>query len=169
MLHFIMIIVVMGVTGTGKTTIGKKLAEHLSIPFIEGDEYHDQASIMKMQKGIPLQDEDRYPWLRTLSGLLQMEEGREGAVLACSALKEEYRQILQQPLKQKLKWIYLEGDEQLLRERMKNRPGHFMPAVLLRSQLDTIEKPTYAQSFSVHRDPAIIVKEIMSCLHHPGD
>ena len=159
----------MGVTGTGKTTIGKKLAEHLSIPFIEGDEYHDQANIIKMQEGIPLSDEDRYPWLRTLSGLLQMEEGRKGAVLACSALKEEYRRILQQPLKQKIKWIYLEGEEELLRDRMKNRSGHFMPGGLLRSQLDTMEKPAYALSFPVDRDPAIIVKEIMSCLHHPGD
>jgi len=160
-----MIIVIMGVAGCGKSTIGKLLAERLSLPFIEADDFHSNENISKMRSGIPLNDEDRYPWLRSLSHELQMHERNKGAVLACSALKESYRKILQEGLQEKIVWIYLEGDEQTLRERLKNRKGHFMHEELLKSQLATLEKPDYAYTFSITMKPEMIVDEIMKMIN----
>lgn len=154
-------IVVMGVTSCGKSTIGKLLATRLSVPFIEGDEFHPEENIKKMSKGIPLNDDDRSPWLRTLSHELQMHEKKNGAVLACSALKESYRKILQEGLHEKIIWIYLEGTENMIRERMKERKNHFMPETLLQSQLTTMEKPSYAYCFSIEKKPEAIVNEII--------
>src|SRR5215213_3784904 len=102
-----MIIIVMGVSGCGKSTIGKFLSEKLSLPFIEADDFHSKESVLKMSSGIPLTDEDRWPWLQSLSYELKLRQN-EGAILACSALKEEYRKILQQDLHEKIIWIYLE-------------------------------------------------------------
>lgn len=160
-----MIIVVMGVTGCGKTTIGKLLAERLSLPFIEADDYHPEENILKMSKGIPLTDEDRYPWLQSLSRVLAAEEKKKGAVLACSALKEEYRTILQKPLHEKIFWICLEGSKEMIRERMKKRKDHFMPEELLDSQFAILEKPAYAHCFSVEKDAATIVNEIINSIN----
>jgi gluconokinase len=158
-----MILVVMGVTGTGKSTIGKLLASRLLLPFFDADDFHSKESVSKMSLGIPLTDDDRYPWLQSLSGLLQSHQAK-GVVLACSALKEEYRKILQQGLEEKIRWIYLEGSKAIIRERMKSREGHFMPATLLDSQFATIEKPSYAYCFSIEKDPATIVNEILETL-----
>jgi carbohydrate kinase (thermoresistant glucokinase family) len=155
-----MIVVVMGVTGCGKTTVGKLVANHLGLPYIEGDQYHPKENILKMSNGIPLTDEDRYPWLRALSRELQVYEKQKGAVLACSALKEHYREILQQGLHEQINWIYLEGSEETLRERIKNRNGHFMPEGLLRSQLETLEIPAYAYTFSIEKQPEKIAAKI---------
>ena len=102
-----MIIVVMGVAGCGKSTIGKLLAKRLSLPFIEADEFHSKENVLKMSKGIPLNDEDRFPWLQSLSKELQLQEQKKGAVLACSALKENYRKMLLEGLHEKITWIYL--------------------------------------------------------------
>lgn len=159
-----MIIIVMGVAASGKSTVGKLLANRLSLSFIEADDFHSKENVLKMSKGIPLNDEDRYPWLKSLSQELQLQEQRKGAVLACSALKENYRKILQQGLHEKIIWIYLEGDETILKERIKKREGHFMPEELLQSQLTTLEKPAYAFSFSIENDPETIVNEIMGIL-----
>jgi carbohydrate kinase (thermoresistant glucokinase family) len=159
-----MIIVVMGVTSCGKSTIGKLLANHLSIPFIEGDEFHPEENVLKMRKGIPLTDNDRDPWLQALSNELQLQENNKGAVLACSALKESYRKILQEKLNEKIIWIYLEGTEEVIRNRMKERKNHFMPESLLQSQLSTIEKPSYAYFFSIQKKPETIVKEIIDLI-----
>jgi len=158
-----MIIVVMGVAGCGKSTIGKLLADRLSLPFIEADDFHSKENISKMSNGIPLTDKDRYPWLQSLSNELKWHE-QEGAVLACSALKESYRKILQQGLRDKIIWIYLEGNEKLLLERIQNRKGHFMHAELLRSQLATLEKPAYAYCFSIEKKPETIVNEVINRL-----
>jgi carbohydrate kinase (thermoresistant glucokinase family) len=159
-----MIIVVMGVSGCGKSTIGKRLAERLSLPFIEADDFHSKENIAKMSQGIPLTDEDRYPWLQSLSQELKNYEEKKGAVLACSALKESYRKILQKGLKKKITWIYLEGDEKTLRKRIEHRKGHFMPEELLLSQLKTLEKPSNAYTFSIKKNPKTIVDEIMNTL-----
>ncbi|HTM91649.1 MAG TPA: gluconokinase [Flavisolibacter sp.] len=159
-----MIIVVMGVTSCGKSTIGKLLAKRLSLPFIEGDESHPEENILKMSKGIPLNNDDRRPWLQILSHELQMHEKNKGAVLACSALKESYRKLLQEGLNEKIIWIYLEGTEEVIRKRMKERKNHFMPETLLQSQLSTLEKPSYAYSFSIEKKPDVIVEEIMDIL-----
>lgn len=152
----------MGVAGCGKSTIGKLLAERLSLPFIEGDDFHSKENVLKMSSGIPLTDEDRYPWLQSLSHQLQLHEQSAGAVLACSALKEDYRKILQNGLHEKIDWIYLEGKKTTLLERMKQRKDHFMPQELLQSQLATLEKPAYAHTFSIENDPETIVKEILT-------
>jgi carbohydrate kinase (thermoresistant glucokinase family) len=159
-----MIIIVMGVAACGKSTVGRLLAKNLSLPFIEADEFHSKENVLKMSKGIPLNDEDRYPWLKSLSNELQQQEQKKGAVLACSALKESYRKILQEGLHEKITWIYLEGNETVLRERIKNRKEHFMPVELLQSQLATLEKPAYAYCFSIEKDPEKIVNEAMGIL-----
>jgi carbohydrate kinase (thermoresistant glucokinase family) len=155
-----MIIVVMGVTGCGKTTVGRLLAQHLSLPFIEGDQFHPKENIEKMRSGTPLTDEDRFPWLKALAGELKRQEQQKGAVLACSALKEHYREMLQQGLREPITWIYLEGSEETLRERIKTRQGHFMPEGLLRSQLETLEIPAYAYTFSIEKPPERIAAKI---------
>ena len=157
-----MILVVMGVTGCGKTTIGKLLAGQLSLPFFDADAFHSKENIDKMSTGISLTDEDRYPWLHTLSNLL-LENKLQGAVLACSALKEEYRKILQQGV-QDIVWIFLEGTETVIRERMQKRDDHFMPDSLLRSQFLTLEKPVYAHCVSIEDDPHTIVNDILNLL-----
>jgi carbohydrate kinase (thermoresistant glucokinase family) len=154
----------MGVTSCGKSTIGQLLANHLSLPFIEGDEFHPEENILKMSKGIPLNDSDRGPWLQALSNELQLHEKNKGSVLACSALKENYRKILQKNLNQKIIWIYLEGTEDVIRKRMTERKNHFMPESLLQSQLSTIEKPPYAYCISIQKEPEIIVKEIIDLI-----
>jgi carbohydrate kinase (thermoresistant glucokinase family) len=159
-----MTVIVMGVAGCGKSTTGKLLAEQLSLPFIEADDFHSKENVLKMSKGIPLNDEDRYPWLQSLAHELQLQEGKKGAVLACSALKESYRKILQDGLKEKIAWVYLEGDEQILKERLKNRKGHFMPEELLQSQLATLEKPDGAHTFSITMNPQEIVDDIMKVI-----
>jgi len=156
-----MIIVIMGVTACGKSTVGKLLAKQLSVPFIEGDDFHPPENILKMSTGTPLNDDDRLPWLEALSSELKAHEQKGGAVLACSALKEIYREILQRQLQQKITWIYLEGSEAVLRERIKNRNGHFMPEELLHSQLVTLEIPSYAYCFSIEKAPETIVKKIV--------
>jgi carbohydrate kinase (thermoresistant glucokinase family) len=158
-----MIIAIMGVAGCGKSTIGKILSERLSLPFIEADDFHSKENVEKMSSGIALSDEDRYPWLQSLSHELQSHE-KTGAVFACSALKENYRQILQKGLSEKITWIYLEGTETILQERMKNRAGHFMPTALLQSQLAVIEKPAYAYCLSIEKDPETIVTEILNSI-----
>ena len=160
-----MIIIVMGVAASGKSTVGKLLAEQLSLPFIEADDFHSKENVLKMSKGIPLNDEDRYPWLQSLAHQLQLHQRRKGAVLACSALKESYRKILQEGLHKKIVWIYLEGDETILKERIKKRKGHFMPEELLQSQLATLEKPAYAYCFSIEKDPEAIANEILRIIN----
>jgi len=156
-----MIIVIMGVTACGKSTVGKLLAKQLSVPFIEGDDFHPPENILKMSTGKPLNDDDRLPWLEAISRELKAHEQKGGAVLACSALKEIYREILQRQLHDKITWIYLEGSEAILRERIKSRNGHFMPEELLHSQLVTLEIPSYAYSFSIEKEPETIVKKIV--------
>lgn len=158
-----MIIIVMGVSGCGKSTIGKLLSDQLSLPFIEADDFHSNENVSKMSRGIPLADEDRYPWLQSLSQELQTYQNN-GAILACSALKESYREILRQDLQEKIIWIYLEGVEETIKQRMKNRQDHFMPDALLRSQMTTLELPSYAYSFSIDKQPDAIVKEIVDLL-----
>lgn len=163
-----MIIVIMGVSGTGKTTIGGLVAGRLDLPFIEADDFHPRANIEKMKQGTPLTDSDRLPWLQALSDELRSREKGKGAVLACSALREDYRKRLQQGLKQPITWILLEGSEATIKKRMKSRKGHFMPDTLLPSQLATLEKPAYAHSFSIEQDPATIADGIVQLMKNPG-
>lgn len=137
-------IVVMGVSGSGKTRVGKALARALKLPFLEGDDFHPPANIAKMQSGQPLTDADRAPWLATLNQALQEHHASgQAVVLACSALKETYRQQLQQGGVQ-LRFVYLHSSADKLRQRVENRRTHFMPVSLLQSQFDTLEEPEHA-------------------------
>ena len=134
-------VIVMGVAGSGKSSVASALGEALDREVIEGDAYHPQASIEKMAAGIPLKDEDRRPWLETLAGLIGARHVADvGTVLACSALRRAYRDILRSTVPDDESFvILLDADAETRRERMAHRTGHFMPASLLDSQLATLE------------------------------
>ncbi len=134
---------IMGVSGSGKTTIGSALAQQLRIPFIDADHEHPTENIEKMRMGIPLTDEDRMPWLQKVHARALAASSDNGAVIACSALKQTYRNLLEEHL-MKVYWIFLDVDRALLQERIKDRKNHYMPASLLDSQLATLEKPKQA-------------------------
>ena len=131
----------MGVSGSGKSTVGARLAQELGLEFIEGDEHHPVANVEKMSAGIPLTDDERAPWLRTLAGLVVERHSRgEGTVLACSALRRAYRDVLRAAVPHEESFvIQLDADVETLRPRIRRRRGHFMPAGLLASQLATLE------------------------------
>jgi gluconokinase len=135
-----MIIVVMGVTGVGKTTIGSALAQRLGCAFEDADAYHPAANIEKMSHGIPLTDEDRLPWLEAMRAMLcRYSSANKGVVLACSALRQSYRNILGAGLM--VTWIYLKASAEVIRERIEHRHGHFAKEDLLKSQFETLEEP----------------------------
>jgi gluconokinase len=140
-----MIVLVMGVAGVGKTTIGEALARALAARFIDADDYHPPENVAKMKAGVPLGDEDRWPWLQRLNGILKDEQK---AVLACSALKETYRRRLAEGVSG-FRVVYLHGSAGLIRERMKARKHRYMPAALLDSQLATLEPPADAIAIDV--------------------
>src|SRR5882757_3979015 len=137
------LIVVMGVAGSGKTTIASALAEKLGVPFVEGDSLHPIANVKKMAGGIPLTDEDRWPWLEAIGERMEVERMTgHGVVVSCSALKRAYRDCLRKEVHGKVHFILLDGSRELITDRMKKRKGHFMPPALLDSQFATLEKPT---------------------------
>ena len=140
-----MIVLVMGVAGVGKTTIGQALATALGARFIDADDYHPPENVAKMKAGIPLQDADRWPWLARLNQELKQHSS---AVLACSALKAVYRQKLADGVKD-FRIVYLHGTPELIRERMTSRRHRYMPAALLDSQLATLEPPADAIAIDV--------------------
>ena len=157
------VFIIMGVSGTGKSTIGKLLAQTLAIPFFDGDDFHSQANIDKMASGQPLNDEDRYGWLSALNQL-SIEHQEQGAVIACSALKSSYREILNQNMDNALQFIYLEGSFELVKSRMEKRKSHFMPVELLKSQFETLEPPENAIIVSIEHSPQALILQIMNKL-----
>jgi len=160
-------IVIMGVSGCGKTTIGKQLAEQLGLPFFDADAFHPQANIDKMSQGIPLNDEDRRPWLMQLAQNMQSWEEHGGAVLACSALKESYRTLLASKCKD-ITWVYLKGSYELIHSRLEERERHYMKSNLLQSQLDTLEEPNYGIHVAIENTPEQIISKIISKLKTHG-
>ena len=161
-----MIIVVMGVSGSGKTTIGKLLAEREGAVFADADDYHPIANKEKMHAGHPLNDEDRQPWLERLNVLLRdwHERGQSG-VLACSALKESYRQTLSAHMPAgAVHFVLLEGSRELIAQRMQRRHHEFMNAKLLDSQFATLEQPKDAVRVKNDRSPDDVVAEIFEKL-----
>lgn len=163
-----MIIVVMGVSGTGKTTLGRLLAEDLGWPFYEGDEFHPRANVEKMRSGVALTDADREPWLARLAALIQgLSERQESAILACSALKKAYRERLRQA-GNNVRFVYLQGEEGTLAERLRDREGHYMKAGLLRSQFQALEEPERAVAVNSSLEPGEIAEEVKKELQLPA-
>jgi len=139
-----MVIILMGVTGSGKTTVGQRLASEVGWQFLDADDFHPPANKAKMHAGMPLTDEDRWPWLDALHDTITkaLADGR-GTVLACSALKASYRDRLSDDLAG-VHYVLLDGDYAVLQSRLAHRPGHFMNPALLDSQIATLERPTNA-------------------------
>jgi gluconokinase len=151
-----MIIMLIGVTGSGKSTVGRLLAAQLGWQFCEGDDFHPAANLAKMTRGVPLDDEDRKPWLQAIQKVIRdAVEKRENVVIACSALKESYRSMLQ--VEGEVIFVYLKADSALIQQRLKKRTGHFMNPVLIQSQFDTLEEPNQALQIDAALTPAEIV------------
>ena len=162
-----MIVIIMGVTGTGKTTVGELLAEKTGWPPYDADDYHSPANVEKMRAGIPLTDDDRWPWLDRLNAVLRAANGRgESAILACSALKQRYRDRLQQGL-ESVRWVHLKGDFELIQSRLRQRKGHYMNPALLQSQFDALEPPADALIVDVGDEPAALAQRIFAALAGP--
>jgi gluconokinase len=159
-----MVVVLMGVSGSGKTAVGTRLARALGAEFAEGDDYHPPANVAKMRSGEPLDDADRQPWLEALSREIGawLDAGKT-VVLACSALKQRYRDVLKAG-RQGVRFVFLKGDEALIRKRLDGRRGHYMPASLLQSQLAALEEPGDAIIVGIEGTPDAIVAEIRQAL-----
>jgi gluconokinase len=161
-----MIVVLMGVSGSGKTTIGTLLAEREGTIFADADDYHPAANKAKMAAGNPLNDEDRQPWLETLNALMRgwFHDGK-GGVLACSALKEKYRETLSGGMPvDAVAYVLLDGSKELIGERLAERTSHFFNPALLDSQLATLEKPKDAYCVVNDKSPEEIVDEILKLI-----
>ena len=165
--RLLMHIVVMGVSGTGKTTVAVQLAEELGCQFIEGDDLHPSRNIAKMKAGTPLTDEDRWPWLQAIAEMVAVRDFEgTSTVVTCSALKRSYRDTLRAQASD-LALVYLRGTPQLLAQRMAGRQGHYMPPSLLASQLATLEPPQddeHALTLDVAHDPQQLVHETLAWL-----
>ncbi len=136
-------IIVMGVSGCGKSSVGLKISEALGMQFVEGDQLHPASNVEKMSRGIPLTDDDRMPWLDLIGQTMRASlDGGQGVIVSCSALKRIYRDRLRNAVNNNLFFVYLSGSKELLTMRMGERKGHFMPPSLLESQLATLEVPT---------------------------
>ncbi|MEZ4513962.1 MAG: gluconokinase [Chloroflexota bacterium] len=161
-----MVIIIMGVSGCGKTTVGRALAQQLGVPFFDADDYHPAANVAKMGRGEPLTDADREPWLARLHGMIGEWVGEEmeeiTAVFACSALKKTYRDQLRGSL-DGVVFVYLAGDFDLIWLRLAARQGHFMKANMLQSQFDTLEPPTAVEALTIPitLSPAEIINQIL--------
>ena len=161
-----MVIVVIGVAGSGKTTVGTMLAEAMKCPFLEGDSLHSKENIAKMSHGIPLTDSDRGPWLSAIHArILDSFERGQDLVVGCSALKQEYRRALAKGIP--ITWVYLKGSPALIRSRLKHRPSHFMKVDMLASQFEALEEPSDALVVDVSAPPSAIVEHILSQLRIP--
>jgi len=159
-----MFLIVMGVSGSGKSTVGKLLAAKLGYPFYDADDFHPAANVEKMSRGIPLDDADRAGWLAALADLIRgsLQRGEAG-VLACSALKQRYRdQLCLDPAQ--VKFIYLKGSYELIKARMLSRPGHYMKPGMLDSQFAALEEPADALTVDIGPSPEEVVVEVIGRL-----
>jgi gluconokinase len=161
-------IVVMGVSGAGKSTVGKLVAARLDCPFRDADSFHPRANIEKMSRVEPLTDEDRWPWLRAIAAwIAEHRAAGTTCVVTCSALKRVYRDIVTNRQSGDVRLVYLKGDFDLIEARLKARKGHFMPAGLLRSQFDALEEPgagEHAITVAIDATPEKIAECVMEKL-----
>ena len=154
-----MIVLLMGVAGSGKTTVGKLLAQHLGYEFFDGDDFHSPTNVSKMSQGIPLTDADRAPWLESMASSIRDWLAQEkDVVLAASALKQSYREQLL--VDSNVKLVYLRGTYDLILSRMQVRGDHYMKPAMLRSQFEALEEPENAISVDIDKAPAEIAQEI---------
>ena len=164
------VVLLMGVAGSGKTTIGALLAGMLHWEFADADDFHPPSNVQKMASGVPLTDEDRWPWLRAIAAWIDAHRGAgTHAVVTCSALKRRYRDVIVGD-RRDVALVYLKGSKALIEQRMAMRHEHFMPAALLQSQFDTLEEPApeeHALVVSVDDKPTAIASNIAAALHLP--
>ena len=159
-----MVIILMGVTGSGKTTVGEQLADELGWTYYDADDFHPQANTKKMAQGTPLSDEDRWPWLERLAAEIgQWLDVEGGAILGCSALKQSYRDVLVGG-REGVRVVHLNGAKELIAQRLEIRVHRYMPASLLDSQFETLEEPRDALSVDISPAPAAIAVSIRSAL-----
>lgn len=158
------LIIIMGVSGSGKTTIGQLLAEKTGWPFYDADSFHPQQNIDKMSAGIPLSDEDRWPWLDRMNAFAKEKLTSSNVIFTCSALKEIYRQRLVKDIDNNCRWVYLKGDFDTIVQRMQQREQHYMPAALLQSQFDALEEPEDALVEDISQSPEMITAHILESL-----
>lgn len=151
----------MGVSGSGKTTIGKLLATRMGWLFYDADDFHPVNNIEKMKAGTPLTDEDREPWLDAIHEFAGKKTETNSIVFACSALKEHYRQRLSENIEQYCKWVYLKGDFKTIQQRLQHRENHYMPPALLQSQFDALELPAHAIIVDIAQTPEQIVDQLV--------
>jgi gluconokinase len=158
-------IVIMGVSGSGKTTVGQLLGAHLGLPYCDGDDLHPQANIDKMAAGTPLTDEDRWPWLELVGKWLA--DHPEGGIIGCSSLRRSYRDLIRRAAPEAV-FIHVHGTPDVLGRRMSHRPGHFMPTSLLDSQLEALEmlgEDEKGQVFNIAHSPGTLVEQVADWLH----
>jgi gluconokinase len=156
-----MIVVLMGVSGSGKTTVGQILAAQLGWTFLDADDFHPAANVEKMRRGVPLNDEDRRPWLDRLRLRIDAAcESGENVVLACSALKHAYQDYLERDEPACVEYVHLRGSEELIRQRLAKRKGHFMNPNLLHSQFEALEPPGDALQIDITPPPEEIAADI---------
>jgi len=151
----------MGVSGSGKTTIGRLLSAKTGYPFYDADSFHPPENIYKMKAGKQLTDADRLPWLNNIHTFVIGEIKNCSIIIACSALKQSYRKLLENQLENQCSWVFLKGDFNTIMNRMKNRTEHFMPPDLLQSQFDTLEMPTSSIEADITMEPELIVDLII--------
>jgi gluconokinase len=158
-----MVVIVMGVAGSGKTTVGRLLAQRMGWPFLDADDFHPPENVEKMRQGIGLTDAERLPWLDALAARIRsLVDAGDSAVVACSALKEAYRERL--ALDPAVRFVHLHGDFDLIRKRLAERKGHYAHADLLASQFEALEPPRGVPTFDVAPPPEAIVEEIRKAL-----
>ena len=161
-----MIVVVMGVAGSGKSTVGTMLADAMHCPFLDGDSLHSAANVGKMMHGIPLTDADRAPWLAAIHArLLEAFRSGRSLVVGCSALRQSYRAALADGIA--ITWVSLKGAEAPIRSRLRHRDGHYMKADMLASQFEALEEPSSAIVVDVAQSPEVIVKQVLTALLEP--
>lgn len=151
----------MGVAGSGKTTIGKLLANKTGFLFIDADNFHPRQNIDKMKSGIPLTDKDRWPWLDNIHQFVSKEISSQNIIVACSALKKMYRDCLSDGITDNCKWVFLKGDFETIQQRMQKRAGHFMPEALLQSQFEILQIPLESIEVDISKSPEEIVDQII--------